>query len=208
MAVGTPAGPAIVEKMPNRQVLLVLDLLNDIVHPEGKYAPHGYARQVAENRVLENTATALDRARAAHIPVVYVIVGFSANYAEWPANSPVFAEARPEGKLIIGSWATQVHDMVKPTEGEQIVTKRRISPFYGTDLDLILRTREIDSLLVTGVSTDLVVLATARDGHDRDFRVTVLSDACASANRELHESALTLISRTATVATVAEVLSV
>lgn len=188
--------------MTSRPALLVLDLLNEIVHPDGRYASHGYAREVAERGVLTNAATAIDRARMAGVPVIYVVVGFSLDYAEWPARSPIFAEAKAEEKLVIGHWGTQIHDAVKPADGEQIVVKRRISPFYGTELDLVLRTRGIDTLLLTGVSTDLVVLAAARDAHDRDYAVQVLADATAAAERGLHEAALAVIGRTATVTTV------
>jgi nicotinamidase-related amidase len=194
--------------MTRSPALLVLDLLNDIVHPDGQYAPHGYEQQVRSRGVLERAATAIERARAANIPVIYVVVGFSPDFSEWPAGSPVFAEAKEAGKLIIGTWATQVHDAVKPAEGDAIIIKRRISPFFGTELDLVLKTRKIDTLLLTGVSTDLVVLATARDGHDRDYAIEVLADATASANADLHEAALKLIARTATVTTVDEALPV
>lgn len=193
--------------MTSRPALLVLDLLNEIVHPDGRYASHGYAREVAERDVLGRAATAIERARRAGIPVIYVVVGFSPDYAEWPAGSPVFAEAKAGEKLVIGHWGTRVHDAVKPAEGEQIVVKRRISPFFGTELDLVLRTRNVDTLLLTGVSTDLVVLATARDGHDRDYRVAVLADATAAADPTLHDAALAVIARTATVTTVDKALT-
>jgi nicotinamidase-related amidase len=188
--------------MAPQSALLVLDLLNEIVDHKGKYAVHGYAEQAAKTGLLDNAARAIDRARSADIPVIYVVVGFSPGYPEWPANSPVFAEARAGEKLLIGDWGTQIHDAVKPGPNEQIVLKRRISPFFGTDLDVLLRTRGVEHLLITGVSTDLVVLATARDAHDRDYRATVLADATASATEELHNAALTVIARTAAVSTV------
>jgi nicotinamidase-related amidase len=81
-----------------------------------------------------------------------------------------------------------------------------VSPFHGTNLDLLLRTLEVDTLLLTGVTTDLVVLSTARDGHDRDYEIVVLEDATATANDELHQAALAVIARTATVTTVDEAL--
>ncbi|MEU7476809.1 isochorismatase family cysteine hydrolase [Lentzea sp. NPDC042327] len=192
--------------MTSSPALLVLDLLNDIVHPDGQYASHGYEQQVASRGVLERAATAIARARAENIPVIYVVVGFSPDFSEWPSNSPVFAEAKDAGKLVIGTWATEVHDAVKPAEGDAVVVKRRISPFFGTELDLVLRTRGVNTLLLTGVSTDLVVLATARDAHDRDYAVQVLADATASATSDLHEAALRLIARTGTVTTVDEAL--
>jgi nicotinamidase-related amidase len=194
--------------MAQSRALLVLDLLNDIVHHDGQYAPHGYAEQVSNRGVLKQAATAIERARTAGIPVIYVVVGFSPDFSECPPGSPVFAEAREAGKLVMGTWATRIHDAVRPQDGDPIVLKRRISPFFGTELDLILRTRKVDTLLLTGVSTDLVILATARDGHDRDYQVEVLADATAAADLESHECALRLIARTATVSTVDEALPV
>ncbi|MCM3920528.1 cysteine hydrolase [Frankia sp. AiPs1] len=192
--------------MRDAPALLILDMINEIVHPKGLYASHGYAAEVEKRQVLERTADAIDRARSARIPVIYVVVGFSPEYHEWPAGSAVFAEARPGRKLVVGTWATTVHEELKPAADEPIVVKRRISPFCGTELSLLLRARGIDTLLLAGVSTDLVVLSTARDGHDQDYRVEVLADATASMTTALHESALALAARTASVTTVDEAL--
>jgi nicotinamidase-related amidase len=188
--------------MAGTPALLVLDLINEIVHPAGKYASHGYAQQVRNRGVLERTATAVERARRSGIPVVYVVVGFSPSYSEWPAESPVFAEARPGEKLVTGTWGTEIHEAVRPVDGEAIILKRRVSPFFGTELSLLLRSRGIDTLRLSGVATDLVVLSAARDAHDRDYRVEVLADATASMTAALHDSALALAARTATVTTV------
>jgi nicotinamidase-related amidase len=185
-----------------QSALLVLDLINEIVHPDGKYGAEGYAHQVAERRVLENSARAIEKARASGTPVVYVVVGFSSAYAEWPAGSPVFHAARDDRRLELGTWATAVHDAVKPADGEPVITKHRLSPFHGTSLEMTLRNLGVDTLLLTGVSTDMVILATARDGHDRDFRIKVLEDATAADNDEMHQAALTVIGRAAEITTV------
>ncbi|MBP2705510.1 cysteine hydrolase [Microbispora sp. RL4-1S] len=190
----------------HRPALLVMDLINDVVHPEGKFADHGYAEQVARRGVLENAATAIQHARSADIPVIYVVVGFSPTFVECPADSMIFADAPRERKLILGTWGTQVHDAVKPQDSEVVIAKRRLSPFYGTELDLLLRTQRIDTLLLSGVSTDLVVMSTVREGHDRDYRVRVLEDATAAADERLHEAAITLIRRTAEVTSVRRAL--
>lgn len=181
-----------------RPALLVLDLINEIAHPDGKYADV-CLDQIAERGVLERTAVAVDRARAAGIPVVYVVVGFSEGYSDWPATSPLFGEVRDGDRLVLGTWGTEVHDVLKPAAGEPIVEKRRVNPFLGTHLDLLLRNQNVNTLLLTGVTTDLVVLSTAREGHDRDYRVEVLEDATATGDQELHDAALTLIARTGTI---------
>ncbi|MFC5719735.1 cysteine hydrolase family protein [Streptomyces gamaensis] len=185
-----------------RPGLLIMDLINDVVHPDGTYAREGYADQVARRGVLRNAARAADLARGAGIPVVHVTVGFSAGYPEWPASSSVFAPCRDEGRLLLGAWGTQQHETVRPKEGEVLVSKHRLSPFHGTSLDLLLRAQDIDTVLLAGVSTDLVVMSAAREAHDRDYRVQVLEDATASRTDELHDAAVMLLARTATVTTV------
>ncbi|MFD6619829.1 cysteine hydrolase family protein [Streptomyces albidoflavus] len=188
------------------RALLVLDLINEIVHPDGKYAAEGYHRQAVERRVIEHAADAIARARAAGIPVIYVVVGFTEGYPEWPPGSPVFTKAKPDERLLLGSWATQVHDALAPLPGEPVIAKHRISPFYGTDLEVLLRTQGIDTLLLTGVSTELVVLTTAQAAHDRDYRVEVLQDATLAGDAEVHEAALKVLSHISTVTTVADAL--
>lgn len=185
-----------------RPALLVLDLINDIVHPDGRYASHGYADQAARRGVLHHARTAIDRARAAGIPVIFVVVGFSSSYVEWPPGSPVFREARDDRRIELGTWATQVHEQLAPLAGEPVIAKHRISPFYQTSLELVLRRQGIDTLLLTGVSTEFVVLSTALEAHDRDFDVVVLEDATTSSRDDLHAQALGMLARVARVSSV------
>lgn len=191
--------------MTKKQALLVLDFINDVVHPEGRYAVDGYYDQVQRRGVLERAATAVQRARDAGVPVVFVIVGFSSSYIECPDDSPVFAVARHERRIQLGSWGTEIHARLAPAPHEPVVAKNRINPFFATNLDLILRRLQVDSLVLSGVSTEFVVLSTAMAAHDRDYRVTVLEDACASSTDQLHEAALRIAARTATVARVDDV---
>ncbi|MEY9488018.1 nicotinamidase-related amidase [Streptomyces calvus] len=190
-----------------RPALILMDLINDVVHPDGSYAKEGYAEQVASRGVLERAATAADLARERDIPVIHVTVGFSSGYPEWPADSPVFAPCRDEKRLQLGTWGTEHHERVRPRPGELLIAKHRLSPFHGTPLDVVLRARGVDRLLLGGVSTDLVVMSAAREAHDRDYRVEVLEDATAAADAALHRAAVTLLARTAKVTGVAQALS-
>ncbi|WP_441250131.1 cysteine hydrolase family protein [Kitasatospora sp. McL0602] len=192
--------------MDRRPALLILDLINELVHPDGKYAAEGFCEQVERRGVLERAATAIERARLAGVPVVYVVVGFSPGYADLPLGSPLLAEAKHGERLVLGTWGTEVHDALKPADGEPIVAKRRVNPFLGTHLDLLLRNLDVNTLLLTGVTTDLVVLSTAREGHDRDYAIEVLEDATATSDQETQDAALKLIARTALVTTVDQAL--
>jgi nicotinamidase-related amidase len=188
-----------------RSALLVLDLINEITHPEGRF-PEVCLDQVEERGVLDRAAEAIDRARAAGIPVIFVVVGFSAGYPDWSPVSPLFAEVREGERLLLGTWATEVNERLKPLPDEPVIAKRRLSPFYGTGLDALLRNLGVDTLLLTGTTTELAVLSTARDAHDRDYHVFVLEDATATSDAATQEAAIRLISRTATITTVAEAL--
>jgi biuret amidohydrolase len=79
------------------------------------------------------------------------------------------------------------------------VTKPRVSAFYGTNLESILRARRIERLVVAGVSTAWAVQSTVRDAHDRDYQVVVVEDACAAADQPEHEASMKLLGLIASV---------
>jgi nicotinamidase-related amidase len=81
---------------------------------------------------------------------------------------------------------TQVVSELAPGPGETTVVKRRVSAFTGSDLGLVLRSADVDHLVLTGIATSGVVLSTVREAADRDYRLTVLSDACLDADPEVH----------------------
>jgi nicotinamidase-related amidase len=176
----------------------VLDLINEITHPDGAY-PEVCLAEIVRRNVMERAALAIERARAAGVPVIYIVVGFSPGYPDWPATSPLFTAARERSALVLGTWSTAVHEALKPASNEPVIAKRRLSPFLGTHLDLLLREQNVDTLLLIGATTDLAVLATAREGHDLGYHVEVLEDATATADPKLHAAALTILARTAVI---------
>lgn len=82
---------------------------------------------------------------------------------------------------------TQIHDQVAPKDGDIVVRKVRVGPFGTTDLHEQLQAKGIDTLLLAGISTSGVVLSAVRDGHDRDYRLIVLSDLTADREPDVHE---------------------
>lgn len=190
----------------SKTALLLLDFINEIVHENGKLAGKGYANSVKEASVLARVNQATTKARSERIPVIFVCVGFSPDYGEWPATSPLFGKAREFEALKLGNWATELHELLDVDPGDYQLVKNRVSAFYGTSLDVILRSHDIETLLVGGVATDLAVQSAARDGHDRDYRVVVLEDLCAAACQEDHDNALSSLSKIARIATSGEIL--
>src|SRR5579872_66075 len=147
---------------------------------------------------------AIHAARAASIPVIYVVVGFRQGFPEVSTYNKGFS-ALSQGGGIPGLVDPQPDPVVAPQPGDMIVTKRRVSAFAGSDLGVILRAHRIDHLILSGIATSGVVLSTLREAADKDFRLTVLSDACADRDPEVHSVLLgKVFPRQAEVVTVAE----
>jgi len=174
----------------NDAIYLVLDMENDLVHADGAGAKGPYGEQVRGRRILENTRHALDKARAAGLHIGFVRVGFSPDYRECPPDSPIFSGARKNGIFKLGEWGTQVHPDLGQQSGDFDIVKHRVSPFYSTSLEAILRAKGIRRIYCSGISTNAVVQAMVREGHDRDYAVTVLEDCCCALSAEEHENAI------------------
>lgn len=182
-------------------LLLTIDYINEICHPDGKIP--SCADMVVRHNVVERANNAIRHARANDIPVAHVKVGFQPNYANCPASSPIFGKARDFDVLRLGSWGTEFLDGLDVRAEDFTIIKSRIGTFYNTQLETILRAKGIRHLIVAGVSTNHAVESTVRDAHDRDYLVTVLGDACATANDELHAATLAgVMSHMATITTV------
>jgi nicotinamidase-related amidase len=101
--------------------------------------------------------------------------------------------------------ATQIHPGVAPGPDDVVVVKKRVSAFTGSDLDVVLRSLEVDSLVLTGIATSGVVLSTLRQAADLDYRLTVLADGCLDADPEVHQVLLgKVFPRQAEITTIAD----
>ena len=189
-----------------KKAIIVCDFINEIISTEGKFKGKGYATFAEQNNTLANTASAVKKARGLDFTVIYVKVGFSADYKEQPKNSLLFGKADQFQALKLNTWATEIHEQLEVTDTDNIIVKHRVSPFYATQLEVILRNNGITDIYICGCATDLVVSAVARDSHDRDLNTFVLSDCCAASSVADHESALATIRKLATVGTASELL--
>jgi len=129
---------------------------------------------------------AIAAARSNDILVLFVIVGFRNGFPELSAQT--------SNKNLLALRASGIPGLENPTvdpnvdvrPDDIVITKRRVSAFAGGDLEIILRGHRIDHLVLTGISTSGVVLSTVREGADKDYRLSVLSDACADRDPEVH----------------------
>lgn len=188
-----------------KKALLLIDFINEIVHPEGKLSGKGYADFIAKHHTLEHVASAIQIARDKQLLIVHVRVGFSESYIEQPKSSPLFGKAHEFQVFKLDSWGTEFHQKIDVQPTDVMITKHRVNAFHQTPLDLILRNNQVNSLLIAGVSTDLAVANATRDAHDRDYQVTVLADCCAAPSEEEHNASLLSLKKIAAIATINDI---
>ncbi len=155
--------------------------------------------------LLDRLAGAIAAARDAGVHVIFVAIGFRPGCPEVSPNNRNFAAiAQAGGRFTTGDPAAEIHPAVGPRPTDLRVTKRRVSAFAGSDLEMLLRAKGIDHLVLSGIATSGVVLSTLRAAADLDYRLTVLGDACADADPEVHRVLLDKVfPRQADVVTVA-----
>ena len=128
----------------------------------------------------------LREARRAGLPVIYVVVRFRDGYPEISPQNKLFGGLKTSGRLREGTPGAEVHAAVAPQPGDIVVTKRHVGAFSTTDLETILRAKNINTLALLGISTSGVVLSTVRWAADMDYQLMVIADACADRNEEVH----------------------
>lgn len=151
--------------------LLVMDFQTDVVE--------GYA--VDQDRLLAVTGEVITAARHRGMRVIYVVVAFRSGFPEINPSNRVFSALKASGGI-----AAEIHPRIAPVAGEIIVTKRRVSAFTGTDLDIILRSNGIHTLVMCGVVTSGVVLSTLCHAADSDYSLFVLRDCCSDIDQGAH----------------------
>jgi len=161
-----------------------VDALAELEHAELQDA--GFDRIELVERAVENTARVAAAAREAGVPVVYVRVAFRAGHPEVSPRNRAFGRLREAGAMGEDDAATAIHPALAPRAGDVVVTKKRVSAFAGSDLELVLRARDVTQLALGGISTSGVVLSTVRAAADKDYELTVLEDLCLDADEEVH----------------------
>ncbi len=183
---------------PKTTALVIVDLQHGILAlplmPHD--ADHVVARSVALGRALA----------AAGGVIVLVNVDYSDGYADRPTGLVDAPLSLPAEGLPAG-WA-ELAPEVAALPAEVRITKRQHSAFFGTELDLQLRRRGVDTVVICGLATNFGVEATARDAHALNYAVVIASDACSSTAPPLHDFAVThILPRIARVRTSSEIVA-
>jgi nicotinamidase-related amidase len=136
-----------------------------------------------DDRLLRRIAELSEATRARGVDVVHVRISLPHGRAEVGPANRVFAEVAPS---LADEAGTGVHPAIAPAAKDYVVTKKRVSAFSGSDLDLLLRAQRISTVVLAGVTTSGVVLSTVRQAADLDYRIVVLADGCADSDDEVH----------------------
>jgi nicotinamidase-related amidase len=187
--------------------VLLCDLQNDFVHPDGAYGRAGLGTP-AIAAVVPAVRPLVEAMRARGGWIVSTHFTLLPDRTGEPMISPHLRKLRPflaRGDFLPGSWGHALVDELAPAHLS--VEKVAFSAFYMSRLEWVLRRAGIRHLLVSGIVTNGGVASTVRDAHVREFEVTVLADACAAFDARVHEIAVEALRPVAAVSTVASALA-
>ena len=185
-----PFAPARWELVPGRTALVVIDPQNDFLHEEGWYAQHGIDISHMR-RTIEPTKELVGEARRRGVPVVWTRHG----YADAAEAGP-FLELRPfleAGGLRRDTWGWELYDELGVQPDDPIVAKNRLSAFFNTNLEDVLRDLDVETVLIAGVLTNQCVAATSKDASFRDFKPIVVEECTGTTLPHLHEPAIEMM---------------
>jgi nicotinamidase-related amidase len=165
---------------PAHTALLAMDCQAGIVSVYAK-PPEEFAARAA---------AVLHAGRAAGITVIHVQVGFRPGLPEVSEHNKLFVavKANPQHQKFFEGASGVIHPALGPEPGDIVVTKHRVSAFRGTDLEVLLRAKEINTLVLFGIATSGVVLSTLLEASDADYGLFVIADCCADTDAGLHQA--------------------
>ncbi len=162
-----------------KPAIIVVDMLKDNLKesPRNPYFQEGKA-------VIPNLQRLLEEGRKRGFPIIFACDSF--------LEGDFIFRGRMKVHALRGTKGAEVVDDLKPEPTDIILPKRRFSAFFKTDLDQTLRVLGVDTIVVTGITTEVCVLMTVMDGLSHDFSVILLENCSASRNKEFHEGCLNL----------------
>ena len=178
---------------PRLAALLVVDVQNDFVSPEGSAGKRGEDVSGAL-AMMPNLLALIEAARRVALTIVYI----RTTHSEWTDTpSWIYRSSQKSGLSTCreGTWGAEFYEGISPRPSERVVIKHRYSAFINTDLNTVLRARGIQSVLVCGVATNVCVETSARDAYMFDYYVTVIDDCSAAYDAKLHMTTLENVRR-------------
>jgi nicotinamidase-related amidase len=181
---------------PAHTCLLLIDMQNDLLSDKGAYASRGEDANLVR-AVIEPMRELLDAARSAGVLIIYTQ---NTTLLDGASDSPAWLYfknySRPEldGQYTLdGTWGHEIIPELTPRNNEIVVRKHRSDAFIGTDLNLILRSNGVQTVVTAGIVTNGCVESTVRHAAFLDYYSVLVEDACASTSQRLHDAALEIL---------------
>lgn len=191
---------------PDRCVLIIQDLQNDVIIDGGAFADSGSPDHAREQNVVENVKALAETCRSKGIPVIHVHYIVEPGAPGLKLNAPLFQGVKDANALVRGTWGAAPVEGLEPQEGDFVVEKMRMSAWQGTRLETLLAGFGRDTIIVTGAWTNMSIEHTARTGADKGFFMVVPEDGCSTMNADWHNASINYaLQNVATVTTCAEV---
>jgi nicotinamidase-related amidase len=145
---------------------------------------HGILERLGADRdgYLARVRATVEAARGNGVPVRFVVVGFRPGMPEASPRNRAFGAYKQQAATFLGD----PRPAITPEGTDLVITKKRVSAFTGSDLEVVLRSGDVQHLVLCGIATGGVVLSTLREAADKDYRLTVLSDLCFDPDPEIH----------------------
>ncbi len=176
--------------VPGRTAVVGIDPQNDFLHPDGWYAKSNVDISHMR-RGIEPTIKLLVAARAQDVPIIWTRHGFRNEH-----DAGAFFKLRPflrDGGLRQGTWGYELYEGLGAREDDWYVEKSRLSAFFNTNLETILRGLNADTVLMAGVLTNQCVAATSKDASFRDFKPIMVEDCIGTTLPHLHDPAMEMM---------------
>jgi nicotinamidase-related amidase len=141
-----------------------------------------------EDGFMERASAVVRAARSVGMPVIHVQVGFRPGLPEVSDRNKLFSALKlsPQHQKLFEDAAGAIHPELGADPADVVVTKHRVSAFAGTDLEMLLKAKEIETVILFGIATSGVVLSTLLHASDSDYRIVVIGDCCADSDADLH----------------------